>query len=192
MVLRVPLMRSSTGYPWSAKPSRATRPTRMAGVDNTLTKNSTTGIQNPFQQNSIQQTDKTNWHNKLTQQTATSMWSCDTTVRTRTHAVLQRNETSSVLLTVCNPFVFILCKIIYVLLRLNVHNIHLIAKWSAKQWGSVLMELSCRLLRNGWRKVRAIMCPPNQKRINSLGYARKLIKKLIWRKAVSDLGKKSV
>ena len=41
-------------------------------------------------------------------------------------AVLQHYGTSPALLTDCNPFVFILCKIIYVLLRLNVHNIHVI------------------------------------------------------------------
>ena len=41
-------------------------------------------------------------------------------------AVLQHDGTNPALLTDCNPFVFILCKIIYVLLRLNVHNIHVI------------------------------------------------------------------
>ena len=40
--------------------------------------------------------------------------------------VLQHDGTSPALLTDCNPFVFILCKIIYVLLRSNVQNIHVI------------------------------------------------------------------
>ena len=47
-------------------------------------------------------------------------------VRAQTRTFLQRNGTSPALLTDCNPFVFILCKIIYVLLRLNVHNIHVV------------------------------------------------------------------
>ena len=40
--------------------------------------------------------------------------------------VLQHDGTSPALLADCNPFVFILCKIIYVLLRSNVQNIHVI------------------------------------------------------------------
>ena len=89
----------------------------MAGVDNTFTKNSTTGIQTPF--------NKTRY-NKLTQQTASSCGPATRRYEPGARAILQHDGTSPALLTDCNPFVFILCKIIYVLLRLNVHNIHVI------------------------------------------------------------------
>ena len=65
-------------------------------------------------------------YNKPTQQTASSCGPVARWYEPGACAVLQHDGTSPALLTDCNPFVFILCKIIYVLLRLNVHNIHVI------------------------------------------------------------------
>ena len=65
-------------------------------------------------------------YNKLTQQTASSCGPATRRYEPGARAILQHDGTSPALLTDCNPFVFILCKIIYVLLRLNVHNIHIV------------------------------------------------------------------